>query len=635
MRRSTLHSIVLIQRLGILMVTFTLCRLLFYGFNYPYFKNVPIQELSFVFLHGLRFDLAAIVYCNSLFILLHLIPFPFRFRAWYQNSLAFLFYFFNIPALAANFIDFIYFRFTLKRTTSDIFQWTGLGTELKTLIPKFIADFWYVFILFFILISGLIYAYKKTNNYLKQAQLQTQSEKSFPAWQLLYFVILALLFTMGVRGGLQLRPLSILSASDGVSSQSTALVLNTPFTLVQTLDKEPLKELNYMPASKAATLFNMHKNVYHPGPFKKTNVLILILESFSKEYVGALNYYKGHTPFLDSLLKQSLVFTNGFANGKRSIEGIPAVIAGIPTLMENPYITSAYAGNQINSLASLLKSQGYISSFFHGGTNGTMGFDNFTKMAGFENYYGRNEYNNEKDYDGTWGIYDEPFLNYMASVLNKTRPPFVSCCFTLSSHHPYTLPKQYENKFKKGTLEIHQSIEYADYSLKKFFETASKMPWFANTLFVITADHTSISEYPQYQTGPGSFRIPIAFYQQGKSLHGSNSTIMQQIDILPSVLELLNYPQSFSCMGESVFNLQVPHRAINLTGPVYQYIEGDYALHFDGNKSIGLYNYKSDTLLINNIVTSQKLTKDTLEQRLKAAIQVYNQSMLHNKLVQP
>ena len=167
-------------------------------------------------------------------------------------------------------------------------------------------------------------------------------------------------------------------------------------------------------------------------PMHKKNVFVIILESFSSEHIGALTHQIGNkntdfTPFLDSLAEKSLVF-EGFANGKRSIEGIPAILASLPTWMTEDFITSQYSSNKFNSLASILKAEGYNTSFFHGGKNGTMGFDAFSKSAGFEFYYGKNEYPDQSDFDGSWGISDEPYLQYIAKTLNTTPEPFLGSC---------------------------------------------------------------------------------------------------------------------------------------------------------------------------------------------------------------
>ena len=134
---------------------------------------------------------------------------------------------------------------------------------------------------------------------------------------------------------------------------------------------------------------------------EKPNVVLIIMESFSKEYSGYLNGNDGYMPFLDSLMQESLHFPNAFANAKKSLEALPAILASIPALMETPFVSSPYSANKINSLPRQLKNSGYHTSFFHGGINGTMGFDDFARK------------------------------------LNTFPRPFFTCLFSLSSHHPY------------------------------------------------------------------------------------------------------------------------------------------------------------------------------------------------------
>lgn len=112
-----------------------------------------------------------------------------------------------------------------------------------------------------------------------------------------------------------------------------------------------------------------------------------------------------------------------------------------------------------------------------------MGFDNFSKAAGIDNYIGQNEYvGNKADFDGSWGIYDEPYLQYIANYLDTVKSPFFAGIFTLSSHHPYKIPNEYSGKFPKGNIPILESIGYADYALQQFFDRISKSDWYKNTL---------------------------------------------------------------------------------------------------------------------------------------------------------
>ena len=332
-------------------------------------------------------------------------------------------------------------------------------------------------------------------------------------------------------------------------------------------------------------------------------------------------------------MKKSLVFENSYANGKKSIEALPAILASIPALSENPYITSQYSTNRINSTASILKSKDYHSSFFHGGKNGTMGFDNFIEICGIENYYGRNEYNNESDFDGNWGIYDEEFFQFFAKNLSIFSEPFFSVIFSLSSHHPYSIPPKYEDKFKQGKLKIHQAIQYTDFSLQKFFETVSQTSWYANTLFVITADHTEKHEHKKFTTKTGIYEIPLIFFHPSDSnLVGTSKLECQQIDIMPSVLDYLNYEKEFLSFGNSVFDSSNTGMAVNYLNNIYQLIENNHVLQYDKSKTVGLYNLEKDSLLKKNLKKTKNEFVENLNNHLKGIIQSYNTRLINNDL---
>jgi phosphoglycerol transferase MdoB-like AlkP superfamily enzyme len=368
------------------------------------------------------------------------------------------------------------------------------------------------------------------------------------------------------------------------------------------------------------------------------NVVIFILESFSKEYSCFLGGGKGYTHFLDSLLQQSLVFTNAFANGTQSYEAMPAIIAGIPSLMDEPYSGSNYADNLIESLPFLLRQEGYHTTFYHGGNNGTMGFSNFARVAGVEYYMGREEYNNDADFDGHWGIWDEPYLQYFAGQIDRFPQPFFTALFTLSSHHPYNVPEKYRNRFKEGSLPILKSIRYADYALGAFFKTAQHMPWYKNTLFVFTADHAAQAVERIYNSTTGMFAIPIAFFCPSDStLTGSDSTIAQQIDIMPTVLDYLGYQKPFFAFGESLLNSASSHMALSFVNGIYQLVEGNYVMLFNGKRVTSFYNRNnqdekqgvdSPDSISNPDV---QIVFRNMEANIRAIVQTYNQCLINNQ----
>ncbi len=624
---------ILFIRITILLLLYSISRFLFIISNQQYFKDISIIEYFNIFWGGLRFDISSVLMTNSVFIILSILPFWFVYNKVYQKVLLYFFYISNSFAILFNFIDIVYFRFTFKRTTSDIFNYMGVGGDFDKLLPQFLKDFWFIPILWILSIWFFVFL----NNKIKYNGIYKKSLK-YSLLKVLGFIIILFSTIIGIRGGFQLRPLDIINASKYSNSKNIPLVLNTPFSIIKTIGLPVLEKKEYF--SNRTELNKIYSPFYSNNSIvcdsSKYNVVVIIFESLSQEHIGALNNIKGYsgfTPFLDSLINISYV-TSGFANGKRSIEGIPAIIAGIPTLMNEAYITSMYAGNKINSLASLLRSEGYNTSFFHGGSNGTMGFESFAKVAGFNSYYGRNQYNKESDYDGKWGIFDEPYLQYFANMLNKTKPPFFSTIFTLSSHHPYTVPEKYNGKFKKGKLEIQESIMYADFSLRKFFETASKMPWFNKTIFVITADHTSEAYFDYYQNTIGMYAIPIIYFiPDNDSIRLIEKKLSQQIDIMPTVLGLLNFKGNYFSFGNDIFDSSKPNFSISYLNNEYQLIKDGFVLKFDGKSSTALYNINNDSLLKNNLINNEIKKKNEMESFVKAVIQQYNNSMISNKMI--
>ncbi len=629
--------IALFLKLLLVLLLFFLSRILFFAINFRYFSGIGAWELVRLFVAGIRFDLSAILIINLPFIVFYVIPFRFRYRRFWQITANSFFYVVNTVALMSNFIDTIYFRFTLKRTTADIFKYLGVGGDFDKLIPQFLRDFWYVGIIWILFIVALLYF--GTRIAIRQERTSSKgSSFSFYALNSVLAILMLGISVIGIRGGLQLRPIGLVTAGQYTSGKNIPLVLNTPFSIARTLDGESLTIRKWFKneAEVSAVYTPLHRGKT-PSEAQKLNVMIIILESFSREHIGILNHeydngrYQGFTPFLDSLIQHGLYF-DAFANGKTSIQGIPAILSGIPSLMNESLIQSNYAANKMSSIAALLKPKGYRSAFFHGGTNGTMGFDSYTRLVGFDNYFGRSEFNNEKEYDGKWGIRDESFFKFCAQTLRDYRQPFVAALFSLSSHHPYYVPGKYANIFRKGKLPIQQSIMYADHALAGFFHLAKQMSWYPNTLFIITADHTSEGYFPYYQSDVGQYAIPILFFQPGKDWHTQSPGPAQQTDILPTVLNYLGYDKKFIAFGSDLFNPEAPRFSVHYITGLYGMIKDGYYLEFDGTRCTSLFYLKNDPLLKNNLAGSMKSVEEQLVLFLKAYIQQYNNRVVENRL---
>ena len=340
----------------------------------------------------------------------------------------------------------------------------------------------------------------------------------------------------------------------------------------------------------------------------------------------------GYAPYIKRLQDKGLSFKYSFSNGRKSIDGMPSILSSIPMFIE-PYFVTHYATNNVSSIAKELNKYGYRSAFFHGAPNGSMGFQAFAKTSGWKEYYGMDEYNNDKDFDGMWAIWDEPFMQFFANKLSEFKEPFVASIFTASSHHPFKIPNEYKDIYKEEEHPIHKCVRYTDNALKKFFDTVEKQEWSKNTLFVITADHTNASLHKEYLTDVGLYRIPIIFYKPNEEIKGDSNKIAQQIDIMPTILNYLNYPEEYLAFGKNLLEDNPNENwSINYNNGIYQFYEDDYIIQFDGEKPIALYNYKTDCLLKENLLGKVDM-QDMMLNRCKAIIQDYILRMTNDNLV--
>lgn len=627
--------IVLAYRIMLVMVLFTFCRSAFFLFNIKMFPGVDSNQFFRMLRGGLLFDISAIVYINIFFLLLHLVPFDFRYNDKYQKFLRTLFFVINGIALTANCMDLVYYRFIGKRVTAEVFQTFSNEHNITRITLRFLVDYWQASLLTIVMLFLMIYLYN-----LVVIKKPAQSGRFLRlALSIVMIPVVAGLATGAARGGFRhsTRPITISNATRYVENPANvAVVLNTPFSIIRTYGKKTLAKLDYFDEARLRELYNVH---YTPGQgeFRPCNVVIIILESFAREYIGSLNRgldggkYEGYTPFIDSLLNVSLTFDVTIANGRKSIDAMPSILASIPSL-ETPYIISHYANNRINGLPSLLKEKGYYSAFFHGAPNGSMGFDSFSKLAGFDDYFGMNEFPDKREFDGMWGVWDEPFFMFFADKMNSFRQPFITSIFSLSSHHPFEVPDKYKGKFRKGPVPIVEVVGYTDYVLKKFFDRVRSEPWYSNTLFVITADHTNELIHAEYQNNVGKYSIPLLFFKPGSELKGTKNRIAQQIDIMPSILDYLNYDSEYIAFGNNLFDDSREAFAFNSNGSEYHIYMHDHILEMLEGQTVGLYNYRKDVFLEKNLAGTEPDLKKVLEDQLRAILQTYNERLIDNNM---
>lgn len=628
--------VILFYRMFLAFFFYFVARLFFYFYNFDLLNVSSVGEFLSIAYHGIAFDRMALFYVNILFVLLSILPLMVNTKKGYQRMLFYIYFVFNLIAYATNFIDLIYYRFIYSRTTIAVMDSLEHESNKLTLFSKFLVNYWHVFALFVFTSALWVYLYKRVGF---KEQIPVENRKQYFITSAVLFVAVGVGFLAGIRGDLKksTRPLNLIDANRYVSKPEHAdLVLNTPFAIIRTFGKTSFTKVNYMSEAEKNKFISSEKQ-YHNNPPTTPNIVLFITESFSKEYIGAFNKqenipnYVSYTPFIDSLAQHSLLFTNAFANGSKSIHGMSSVISGIPSF-KDAFTSSPYPKQEIESLVSTLKSKGYDTSFFHGAPNGSMGFLGFGNILGYDHYYGKTEFNNDEEFDGVWGIWDEPFFQYMREVLNTKEKPFFSTMFTVSSHEPFNIPKKYEGKFPVGNKQIHRTIGYTDYAFKKFFEAASKEPWFENTIFIITADHTNQVDYEEYLKVVNRAAVPILFYTPKGKLQGENHDLAQQIDIFPTVMDIIGYDKPFRSWGRSLIgDNEVEPYVINYGANQYTFQRGNYICRFDGKKATGFFDIH-DKGLEKNLINNKNKEMEDLELACKAFLQDYFERIVDRRL---
>ena len=642
-----MNAIRLVLNLALVYVAYGICRLAYMAENWSYYADTMTWGAFLDICRGAWFfDTSAILYTNALFALMLLLPLHVKECQAWDKAAKWVFVVVNAIAITANLADSVYFKYTTRRTTMTIFSEFSEEGNLAGIVGVELLRHWYLVLL----CAAMVWALWRC--YFERPRTRVTPRLRYYAMQVVSLALFVPLCICGMRGGATtaVRPITISNANQYVDHPTeAALVLNTPFSLIRTIGKKVFEVPHYFDKAEMEAIYSpvhQHKAVSVNTTGKKKNVVVFIVESFGREYIGAYNKwldngrYKGYTPFVDSLIQHSLTFRYSYCNGRKSIDGMPSILSSIPMFLEPFFLTPASL-NDVSGIAGQLKDKGYYSAFFHGAQNGSMGFQAFARATGFDDYFGRTEYNADKrfggddDFDGMWAIWDEPFLQFFATKMSEFKEPFVSAVFTASSHHPYKVPEEYKDVYKEEGIVIHKCIRYTDNALRRFFDKAKTQPWYNNTLFVITSDHTNLSDHDYYQTDLGGFASPIIFFDPSGDLQpGMRDAIAQQIDIMPTVLSYLGYDKPYVAFGNDLLSTaDADTWAVNYLGGIYQYVKGDWLLQFDGQKAKALYRFRTDLLIKDNCLGKHPDVAKAMERELKAIIQQYMTRMTENELV--
>jgi phosphoglycerol transferase MdoB-like AlkP superfamily enzyme len=598
----------LIKRLLFLLIPYTCLRVGFYFYHSSVYKQFAVSEILMSILLGVRFDIAAICLLNLSVILLA------QFQATNPKFLKFdrlLFVFVNTLGFLVSLDDYELFLFMGKRLGSDIF---AIGGDVVDQLPQITASYWYFPVIALIMGVGL---YSFDRRFIADPLTKEKFSK-----QILSGIFVLGLIFLGMRGGPQRKSINVQSAFVQGRNELGHLVLNTPYHFLRTLKTQRPKKLSYFTNEEGVRFIKEHRpSVNDYKGEDKWNVVFIILESFGLEFVE-----EGYAPFLKKLQEKSLSFDRHLANGRRSIESLPSLLCGLPSLIDDPISKSSFGSNKFVCMPRLLKEKGYTNHFYHAGARGTMGFEAYALATGFDRYFAKEDYPDQEDYDGTWGIYDEPYLQYVVRELDKMQGPFMAAVFTLSSHQPYAIPEKYQGKFPKGELEIHESIGYTDHALEEFFKKAEDRPWFKKTLFVITADHAQKNHTEKFKNLLGYYRVPFLLYAPGHEWEKVHKKVTHHSDIPITVLDFVGADtKGLPATGASMLSGKVGVGLGYAEGATYFLArENDVLLMGkDGEQFSSTYNWETGH------VGPQQKSQDPL---LKSYLQYFINGLIDNNL---
>lgn len=635
---------IMLRNLAVVYAAFLICHPIFIWYNWSSFQG-DLTGMIWPMLKGsLVFDTAGIMYISALYVVLMMLPLHFKEKLWYYRFTKIILVVMASAGVFMNLVDTVYFAYTGCRSTLQVLdEFSGEGgSQMSAIIFRSLIDNWYLVLAFIIIVILLCILIKMP------AILPYRKKYMYYIVRTCCLLLSTVFIVAGIRGGLahNIRPITMSNAYQYVKTPAqAAAILNTPFCVIRTLGNEDMKVPAYFNQEQLESIYSPVITPDSTATFRSMNVVVLILESFGSEYIGAMNQgvegIRDCTPFMDTLISRSLTFETSLANGRKSIDAMPSVLSGIPMLKDHLFLTPTIMSKEISGLAKELAGKGYYSAFFHGADNGSMGFQSFSRVIGYRDYYGmedflkKPEYGGSSVFDGYWAIWDEEFLQYMCDMIGTFSEPFLASAFTASSHHPYNVPERYRSIYpEEGNLPIYRGIRYSDHALELFFEKASRQPWFNNTLFVLTADHTNLSEHPDYQSDYGKFRVPIIFYCPSDSLCGRRDAIAQQSDIYPSILGYLGYDRPVISFGQDLFNTpDTATWAATLQNGLYSYYSGNYVVQFDGENENGLFCYRQDPALKNNLKGTRPEIEQEMIKKLKALIQQYLEHMTTKELV--
>ncbi len=539
--------------------------------------------------------------------------------------------------------DIPYFSYFFTHLGGSIFNWLGFGGTMGMVFQE--TSYYIYFALFFgsIIFFGLaIFSFGKR---LITSPTSNLIKKDYKYYIPFIIVIWGLCF-VGLRGRVGRYPLRVSGAYFCDNSFYNQLGISPTFYLLKSTKNFKKKEskleniankedaISYV--QKALHIdftdkeYPISRNVETEGIPLKRNVVIILLESMSSEYLKMEYGGKTLTPFIHELIDKSYYFNNFYSAGIHTNNGIASTLYGFPPIFEQTMMSvevDLYTGLPVK-----LQDQGYQTSFF---LTHDPQYDNmhaFLSENGFNKIYSQYDYPNHKVVNN-FGVQDDYLYEYGIKKLNeftKSQKPFFATFMTVSNHPPYIIP----DKFKTtGNSDEERIIAFTDNSLKDFMQKASEQEWYKNTLFVILGDHGRVMGKQLYEMPLSYNHIPLILYSPlFDDAPKQFSQFGSQIDIFPTIMGLLNIPYQNNSLGVDLFKVKRPYTYFVSDNHLGCINEKYFYIYNPETKTDGLYDYVNENP--NNIEKLYPAITDSMKQ-YATSMMITADYLIKNKLTRP
>jgi phosphoglycerol transferase MdoB-like AlkP superfamily enzyme len=574
---------------------------------------------------GLQFDAVIMAYILVLpFVLLAIMHFA---RKNIQPIRIFLVSYFSIILPLLLFIileDIPYFNFFRNRLTESAFQWLNTPGIVLQMVLGSLSNSLFLLVAIFS-VGGLAwYVFKKCSTILRSNHW---IEPSFNGRWLSQILLLVLAFTVcfiGLRGKIA-RPIRQGDAFFGNDPLLNQMGLNPAYTLIKSYtDKvnlmnneealyQSLKWLGIHPSKPQIS--PIYRQVVGSNQKPKYNIVLVLMESMSGNYMATFGNKQNLTPNLDSLTKCSWFFDQGYSAGIHTNNGIFSSLYSFPALKRNRPM-AAIPTREYSGLPFALKEKGYYNIFFSSHDESFDNLSTFIPVNHFNKLFSAKDYPQDK-LIGTFGVPDDYLFQFASDELSKQKQPFFATILTTSNHDPYDIPEY----FKTTQTEIDlKGVNYADWSIGVFLKKAHQKNWFNNTIFVFVSDHGLVVGENPYDLTLSYHHIPFIIHAPGilsepKTIHN----YIEQIDLFPTLMGLMDFSYQNNTLGVDILKEPRPFAyfsADNKIGCLNK--EWLYVYRFDGGGE-SLYHYANNDL--KDYINEPLPIKDSLKSYALSQIQ--------------